>query len=250
MDLTAHTNVDSMSASKQEPGTQKEEAEETLAGLMPPTEVGGAAAPGAPKSTAADSAMQFEVAIMPDESQTGVDAFKHGVLKSLTKVLDKCGNVSNFLQRRHQCDKERQDFANSLHHLCRAGLPDWDVEEGKLPSSKVEAVQMSNCLKLPVAAFAFDPHCAVRSPPDNWHILELAESILNEGFITTTDPIMGMQSAEVLQGASLAHVQPPWSGNLLPFSVGFSKGRARIHTLLAILRVAFDNKLDIEQAGL
>lgn len=239
-----------MSASKQEPGTQKEEAEETLAGLMPPTEVGGAAAPGTPKSTAADSAMQFEVAIMPDESQTGVDAFKHGVLKSLTKVLDKCGNVSNFLQRRHQCDKERQDFANSLHHLCRAGLPDWDVEEGKLPSSKVEAVQMSNCLKLPVAAFAFDPHCAVRSPPDNWHILELAESILNEGFITTTDPIMGMQSAEVLQGASLAHVQPPWSGNLLPFSVGFSKGRARIHTLLAILRVAFDNKLDIEQAGL
>ena len=206
------------------------------------------AQPVSPKSTAADSAMlHFEEAVLPEVDSTGIEPFKESVLKALQEVLDRFGSVTNFLQQHHGSPREMQQLANSLHHLCQEGWTEWKVDAAALTACSPE-LRDAPSIQLPLAAFGFGPMCSVRSVPDNHTVLEIAESILNDGFMSTNQPVMAMQSADILQSANIAGVHPPWTGKLLPFSVGFSKGRTRIHALLAIATIVFDNGIDLKKA--
>lgn len=194
------------------------------------------------------AATAFEDSILPDAPLASFDKFNAAVLKALKSSMDRYGTVSNFLMQRYHNPKDRQDFANALFKINRHAQHDWAVDHERLRASPAEALNVEK-QSLPLAAFSFAPVCSVRSAPDNLHVLELAENILLSGFLTTMDPIVGTQSAEVLQEAHGAGTKPPWQGDLKPFSVGFSKGRTRVHVLLAIATVVLDNSIDLTEAG-
>lgn len=200
--------------------------------------------------TTIDYAFQSGI-FLDDTSSSAQQEFKDQILKSLAGLLQKYGSVSKFLSSRFGSQSEAQLFVQHLHEVCRAGHPVHHVQHEKLPALQAEgsgSLTKSEVLQLPLAAFSFGPHCSVKSEPDHSSFLDLAESILTEGFISKTEPVVCMQSGEVIQDAAEVGTTAPWTGSLIPFSVGFTKGRSRVHALLAILSLTMDNKIDLQQA--
>ena len=193
----------------------------------------------------------FEAAVLPEDSDTGTTDFNDKVLGLLPGILERFGSLSAYLTQRYADQKELQDFASYLHYLCRSNEAFHDLGVGRL--STLPATQVSGnakdtpTIQLPVAAFHFGKHASVRADPDHCQVLDMAEHILTEGFISVTDPIKGMQCADIFSHVGGHPVRPPWAGELLPFCVGFSKGRTRVHTL-GILSLCHDNKLDVVEA--
>lgn len=93
-----------------------------------------------------------------------------------------------------------------------------------------------------ICAFAFDDRCSMKPAPGWEQSLTLAELFLKEGFITSGDPILAQH--KVADPQSMAF-KAPWEKPvgaecLMPFSVPFIKGRARVTSLMALLYVLFD----------
>ena len=72
--------------------------------------------------------------------------------------------------------------------------------------------------------------------------------ILKDGCISASEPLMCTCHAELHQEARTLKVLHPWkSGDLMPFSVGFLKGKAQMHTLLTIMAICFDNEVVLQE---
>lgn len=83
-------------------------------------------------------------------------------------------------------------------------------------------------------------------------VRKLAAEILQDGFVTSGDPLLVVRNPELEH--HMRNMDAPWAlgpgqqGVLLPFTLGYMKGKARMFTLLTILSLAVDDHVELEKA--
>lgn len=188
-------------------------------------------------------------AVIPDVQDEGLDKLVDSIMDAIVRLLHKYGSCGAFLQARFQDPNAAKDFAMFLHDLCAPDHPQHCLKH-PLPTSNLDeqALAKSQSIRLPLAAFSFASVSSLKPDADHAFVVKVANLILKHGFITATEPLLVTSPAELYQIAQGLGVPLPWAGDgtLLPFSLGFVKGRARMHTLLTLLAICYDNKIDVK----
>ncbi|CAJ1418011.1 unnamed protein product [Effrenium voratum] len=219
-----------------------------MQGCDPPAQAADlTSAPTSPRSSLQERA--FVESIEPDEGRP------HGtaILEKLQQILEKYGTVGTYLVQRHAEPGEAKDFLARLHDLGREDLP-FHALQATLPSTPASAgPQARDTLRLPLGAFSYALECSSKPDADNNLVMQLAESIWQHGFTSAEQPLLVTQSAELLKCASEGerNCPAPWwkDGSLKPHCVGFIKGKARLHSLLAVLRLVWDCSMKLEEVN-
>ena len=188
-------------------------------------------------------------AVVPDVQDEGLEKLNESIMEALAKVLHKYGSCGAFLQARFVEKDAASEFATFLHDLCE---PDHFTHclQHPLPTSNLDeqALAKSQSFRLPLAAFSYRPSASLKPCADANFVVKLANLILKHGFISATEPLLVNSPAELYQIAQSFGVPLPWAGNgtLIPFSLGYVKGKARMHCLMAILAIFHDNQIDLK----
>ena len=152
-----------------------------------------AAAPAAPASPGASSLASWAVPSGDQASTvTVVDGFKKQLSDDLKIIMDKFSGPAQYLQA--LTAQERQDFIDylwqyfperedSLYHYDRDLPP---VEEGEIGMTPATIVH--------VAALGFDSDCSLKPPPGKELFRQLSEHMLQDGFLTSGEPLLVVQS--------------------------------------------------------
>ena len=152
-----------------------------------------AAAPAAPASLGASSLASWAVPSGDQASTvTVVGGFKKQLSDDLKIIMDKFSGPAQYLQA--LTAQERQDFIDylwqyfperedSLYHYDRDLPP---VEEGEIGMTPATIVR--------VAALGFDSDCALKPPPGKELFRQLSEHMLQDGFLTSGEPLLVVRS--------------------------------------------------------
>lgn len=206
-----------------------------------------AAQPSEAASEVGTQEAAWHEAILPAEN--GREDLVEKVLVSLDAVQQKFGSVSGYLRQRYADATEKNAFLNEIYSLSRGGEDKWMLQASP-PSHRADDPSAVQCF-IPVAALAFEKACSMKPDADHALSRELAERILKEGFLSNAEPLLVSVNAECMRLSDVAKLTPPWQhlGMMKPFSLGFVKGKARAHTLLAVLSICFDNRLAVREDG-
>jgi len=216
--------------------------------------VAGASAPATPMDAMSEKPTEssdaaFQEALLPKVDDSQFEEIKNNILDKMNSLQQKYGTITSYLQKRYADKVDLQAFAVKLHDMAQIEMALWTLK-GKLSASTPDEVPESPVF-LPLAAFSFDKNCSMKPDADHQLVLDLAERFLMEGFLSSNEPLLVLQTAELLQVSDQLGVQAPWigQGSLRPFSLGFLKGKARLHTLMALMSIFVDNNIDPKQAA-
>ncbi len=197
--------------------------------------------------------------------------FEDDIRKWCEESFRKTGGPSQYLHTRYSTETMRMEFATALF----SALPPLDTVtyhwEKTLPAVQEDRLGSVPALVLHPAVFAFGPNVAVKSQPETHVALRLLDEYLVDGFLTAAEPLRvtlvddfpvqgdgpwvvvppGPSSVVVPPEPSsvVVHPGPPGPAlrtKLLPQSVGYTKGHARMCTLLSIFSYCLDHGLDLK----
>ena len=107
------------------------------------------------------------------------------------------------------------------------------------------AQQLPTCFH--VSAFGYEHGCSIKPPPGKDVFLQLCDRYLLEGFVTSSQPLLVVQPAEIAHNLMLIALPPDQHpGQLKIHSVGFVKGRARVTSMYALLAWFWLNGVDVQ----
>ena len=202
--------------------------------------------------TTATEDMAVHDAVVPDSGDVGHEKFCESIMDALGRLLTKYGSCGSFLRSRFGTTESATEFCDFLHDLCEAHEPSHSLQL-PLKSVSLDSLNTGGCkpIALPLGAFSFAPSASLKPDADHALVLSLARQILKDGFISAAEPLICTCHAELYQEAQTLKVSPMWkkTGDLLPFSIGFLKGKARMHTLLTIMAICFDNEVHPQDAS-
>jgi hypothetical protein len=130
-----------------------------------------------------------------------------------------------------------------------------------IPAIQESDASSSPAVKLHITCFSFHERASAKLPPGMDLTLKLAEEILNDGFVTAGDPLRVTQPDALKASSHLA----PWvnlvfqgvegqrrsvevpDGQIRAQEVGYSKGQARMMTLLGLIAAMMQDGITAEQ---
>ena len=193
-----------------------------------------------------------------DVNEQSIEDFKANLKRGCMETIDMFGGPEQYLNQRFASSAQKIEFGKRLLH-------EFPLRDDTLyhMSSVLELVDEkhigdSTCMKLHVSSFSFHPKASLQGTPTASRTKELVDFIVTQGFVTEGDPIRVKQSPQV-QGVAPAawvkfsigpdDVRIPAQTDQLPMqSVGYKMGNARMKTLLMILSIAFDEKVDLKKS--
>jgi len=188
----------------------------------------------------------------PQQSKTKAD-FVTYMIGAVSGALKNYGSVGAFLRQRFQDPGSKQEFLNAINSLVNMEQTNFALNSD-LPVSKPDLIGAEAPLRLHLACFSFSVLASQKGEPEDGVVKMLAEQILHDGFVSSGDPLFVSCPAELLAEVSQDKLKAPWMTNvgnpLHPFSIGYVKGQARILTLLTILTIGLDDKVDFNEAWL
>ena len=224
------------------PGCKQEDAEHQSAHAKE-LALPGAGSPVAEQCTD----HSFEAAVKPEVpvGSESLEAFKASMMEALTSILT-YGSAGSYLMQRYASQPAAQLFLNYLHDLSAGDEASHDLGQ-LLPPVKPDDHASKAPLRLPVGAFSYGLEASLKPHADKALTCELAQHFLADGFVTSTEPLLCTQNGEILRAATSKNLRSPWrlTGALVPHSVGYCKGKARMQTLLALLSICDDNQIDL-----
>ena len=177
-----------------------------------------------------------------------VDDFKKQLSADLKVIIDKCGGPAQYLQALTK--QERQDFIDYMWQY----FPETDDtlyhHERDLPPVDEKDIGSTPATVVHVAALGFDSDCSLKPPPGKELVRQLSEHMLQDGFLTSGEPLLVVQSHQ----ADAITLNAPWPSHggsgpgLVAASLGYLKGMARSTTALLLVHRAWQLNLDMHQA--
>ena len=80
----------------------------------------------------------------------------------------------------------------------------------------------------------------MRGPPERGTAKRLAAELVKDGFVSSGEPVL-IHLDNTLKVPTSDGMQSPWQGTLLPLSVAYNKGQARVMTLMCAVTYYLDN---------
>ena len=134
----------------------------------------------------------FQAALIPSIDDNQFETTKASVLEKLAALQIKYGTLSAYLQKRFADPVDLQAFLIALVDMAQAEKPLWTLQAKLRASSSPD-----DCI-------SFDKNCSVKPDADHQLVLDLAERFMLEGFLSSTEPVIVLQTAELIQVADHA----------------------------------------------
>ena len=173
-------------------------------------------------------------------------------IDAMARVCRQYGGPRQYLQQTYNTPVLRKEFAKGLVKL----LP-FDPQQNYWTAGPLEALQEHEMaekrpLVMHPATFAFHNESSIKGHPEENVCLKLVAEYAHDGFLSATDPVF-VKQAQCQDGDFLKDlglwVGPPGHGPVVPQSIGYQKGSARVVTLLALLSFCVaDEDVDVKQA--
>jgi hypothetical protein len=168
--------------------------------------------------------------------------FNKAAFEATTEVINLHGGPMQYLQQRYTTIESRQEFADALvAHFPRSGEIEYMCEKNFPPHKKG-----AKPIVLHVSDFSFSDHASPTMPPSIKTSLQIAEQCLIDGFVSDGDELKVSQPHPLRRDA-LKVSNALASNQLMPQTVGYVKGQARMHTLLTMLSLCIDDGVPIYQ---
>ncbi len=173
------------------------------------------------------------------------DEFKTRLLTALRGACQSFGGPRQFLEQRYGSEHERKSFAANLLRLFP--MDDTVAYHTSYPVPEITEDKMSTVrpITLHISCFSYDRRASTKMPPGESLTMDLAAEILNDGFVTAGDEV------KTSTQCVLPSVPSPWltSGqtadqHVPAQSVGYTKGQARVLTLLAMIGLCMEDNID------
>ena len=192
----------------------------------------------------ADDAMAFLPA--PGESDVELASFKKVMEEEARKIMVERGGPAQYLNA--MSAEEKADFAKFLWKT----FPEQDCHlyhhEQKIPSVTDADIGSSTPTIVHIAALGFSPDCSLKPPPGKEVFTALVDQYLQDGFVTSCEPLLVVQTREAASYAGMPQFWTAPSGPALAtFSLGYIKGMARVVSLLTIVHRAWKMGLNLEE---
>lgn len=195
------------------------------------TEIGG--------SGSTSSSMAVEEWIpAPDHTATDIGKFKEALYKDFEAVCTKHRGPVQFLKDLYPDRESRLLFLNSVLDL----FPYSDIvmyhTEKDIPEIREDEKSSKTSQVLHISCFAWEGKVSIKRGPGKKLACDIAGRVLNEGFVTSGEPLLITCAVEGIQ-----HDNP---AKLNAQSIGYSKGFARMSTLLALIALMIKDGMTAE----
>eukprot|EP00438_Fugacium_kawagutii_P012481 Skav236403 [mRNA] locus=scaffold1702:119198:123414:- [translate_table: standard] len=172
------------------------------------------------------------------------------VFALLDEVFDKYGNITSYLEETIGADDAKAtQFILFLDELCSEGAAYYNASK-VLPAQNLRSDEVITDdlprVKLHAACLGFSVKSSIKGAPNNVKVKEMISFYLLDGFVTSLEPLVVTQPADLLVQAGLRKLPTPWKG-MDAFSVGYSKGYSRAVSLLGLLLICFEGQIDIAE---
>ena len=174
------------------------------------------------------------------------------LVKAMEAICQQWGGPRQYLQATYQDENTRMQFAKDL--AARLPMRQDVIYTSHLPLPVVDEEDKATQtpLALHLAMFAFHNDSSLKHHPEQHVVMLLTEEILKDGFLAAGDPLLIRETQcppEWVTKASMPWHDPTAPGVLIqPFSVAYTRGSARICTLLALWSLCISEHLNVEQA--
>jgi hypothetical protein len=207
----------------------------------------GTPAPRTHASTAPeDQAWIKETDSAVNEAKAGVRWARTFLVPAMRKALQEHGGPQQLLLKKLPTEEDRVEYAKNLWEMfppLETHPPALDFRH--LPQQE-PGHQESGPGIVHLASLDFTQNCSLKGPPSLKVSLQLLEEIVTDGFVSAGEPILvtGITKDTVPDGPwKQDHVRDPIGA----FGLGFVKGAARVCTLHAIIRVAWEDRVDLNK---
>ena len=119
------------------------------------------------------------------------------MLELLQKAHATYGGLEKFLQVRFQKQGDLQAFVEYLSEISPCGSGHEFCVPAELPTVTLEKLECSESLRIHPASFAFLETATVRGPAEADTVMRLAEELLKDGLVTSTEPLLLTQSEQL-----------------------------------------------------
>lgn len=190
------------------------------------------------------SGSRFPFGTVEPVKDATLEQFRDAVITALNSACKQWGGPCQYLRAMHDTDEKRTAFAQKL-------FEDFPPKENiaytmqtPLPDIAEEDIGKAMPMVLHLASFSFHQDASTKVPPGLAVASQLAQEIMMDGFITSGE-VIRVTEPEGLDGS----VPGPWAaqgGGINPlraFSVGYTKGQARVTTLLAMLSLCMEDNI-------
>ena len=118
-------------------------------------------------------------------------------MELLQKAHAAYGGLERFLQVRFQKTSDLQAFVDYLNEVSPCGSGHEFSISAELPKVTLENLENAESLRIHPASFAFLENATVRGPAEADTVIKLAEELLKDGLVTSTEPLLLTQSEQL-----------------------------------------------------
>ena len=183
----------------------------------------------------------------PESEVQPVDRFIANTHANIETLVRPFGGPGQYLRAHLQDLSELKLFAQWLWDT----FPEKDEvfyhHSAEIPPVAENDIGTTAPTALHLTALGFDTDASHKPPPGMSLFSMLMEQILRDGFITSSEPLLVLQSRPA-ETIPLLPAYGHYGGDmkLKTFSVSYMKGCARVSTLMAILHALWKNGVDLE----
>ena len=187
-----------------------------------------------------------ETDLAVNEAKAGVRWARTLLVPAMRKALQEHGGPQQLLLKKLPTEEDRVEYAKILWEMfspLETHPPALDFMQ--LPTHHPEHQDSAPGI-VHLASLDFTQNCSLKGPPSLKVSLQLLEEIVTDGFVSAGEPILvtAIPKDTVPDG--------PWKQDHLhdiigAFGLGFVKGAARVCTLHAIIRMAWEDRVDLKK---
>lgn len=173
-----------------------------------------------------------------DLGDGGRHEVENRAIDAMRRVCRQHGGPRQYLQQIYSTPELRKQFAKSLLELLPMDPEHTYFTGGPLQGLKEHEMAQQRPLVMHPAMFAFHSDSSIKGNPEENVCMKLVAEYAHDGFLSASDPVfvkaVECQDTDMMQGFS-GWTGPPGHRALVPQSIGYQKGSARVITLLALL---------------
>ena len=180
---------------------------------------------------------------------SGDECIEDRIIEAFKTLTKEYGGPRQFLQQR--CNTEESLCA--FHDALLLQLPPAEDIAYHCTQALCEVASEADLASTSPMAFhptlfSFVRQSSLKGDPESAVCEKLCEQIMADGFITSGDEFL----VAPLQGVGLPSIKSaftsPGGASVVPFSIGYVKGSARMTTVLAIVAMCIDDGISVKEA--
>ena len=199
-------------------------------------------------SSTAEAYSQSVMDFCPIDTNSALSIVQNKLVKGMEMMCKAFGGPVQYLAHEVPSVGHHGLFLEHLRNEYPESDQHYYTSCAQLPPVHNDDLGTTPALCVHAGVLGFDKSCSMKPPPGYARTMGLTEQIVVDGFCTSAEPLLIVQSRAE---ADIVKVPAPWESSdkglepIVPFSVGYMKGMLRASVMLALVHWCWKNGVDL-----